>query len=268
MGETRGCGQCGAPVAANVAACPACGASVSDVAPNGRTPVQDRKANPRLLGIAGIFVLAALGVAAWIVFGHPAAPRQAQRTPDVNELKQKAEQGDARAQKELGDLYAKGQGVAQSYTEAAAWYRKAADQGNAAAQTMLGQLSEAGQGMPRDAAAAADWYRRAAEQGDRVGQYSLATLYAVGHGVPLNQAEAIKWYRRAAEQGDALSQYNLGSRYCEGRGVPPDPVEAYKWLSLAAAQGLPDAAQVLDRLKRQMTREQIAEGKRRARGIN
>jgi hypothetical protein len=40
-----------------------------------------------------------------------------------------AEQGDARAQAELGRMYDTGEGVAQNRVQAANWYRKAADQG-------------------------------------------------------------------------------------------------------------------------------------------
>ena len=44
-------------------------------------------------------------------------------------LRPLAEQGIARAQSTLGALYASGFGVAQNYTEAVAWFRKAAAQG-------------------------------------------------------------------------------------------------------------------------------------------
>jgi hypothetical protein len=191
------------------------------------------------------------------------AKPQLVETPKLEEVRPKAEAGEAEAQMKLGVVYAKGLGVAQDYKQAAQWYRKAAEQGHPAAQTALGELYEAGQGVARDAAEAANWYRRAAEQGDAGGQYNLAVLYVVGRGVAVDDAEAIKWYRKAAEQGDSLAQFNLGMRYYEAHGVAPDPIEAYKWLSLAAAQGIPDAAKARDNLKRTMTREQLAEARRR-----
>ena len=82
--------------------------------------------------------------------------------------------------------------------------------------------------------------------------------------MPQNNAEALKWYRLAADQGDELAQYNLGMRHYRGIGVKRDSVEAYQWLSLAAAKGMRDAIQDLSELKRGMTRDQIAEGQRRA----
>jgi hypothetical protein len=128
-------------------------------------------------------------------------------------------------------------------------------------------LYEAGQGVPKDYAEAAKCYRKAADQGDIKGQYSLAVLYVTGNGVPRDSNEAMKWYRQAADQGEELAQFNLGMRYYEGSGVKPDLVEAYQWLSLAAARGVQDAATTLVDLKKKMTRDQLAEGERRAKAF-
>jgi len=127
----------------------------------------------------------------------------------------------------------------------------------------MGELCEAGRGVSRDEAEAARWYRQAAEKGYAPAQYDLAVFYAVGRGVTLDAAQAITWYRRAAEQGDSLAQYNLGMRYFEGNGVGKNLVEAYQWLSLAASQKLADAENAREQLRKAMSREQIAEGKRR-----
>src|SRR2546430_1916634 len=50
----------------------------------------------------------------------------------------RAEQGDAKAQSDLGHKYFHGNGVPQDYAEAARWYGKAADQGYAKAQYAVG----------------------------------------------------------------------------------------------------------------------------------
>jgi TPR repeat protein len=73
--------------------------------------------------------------------------------------------GDARAQFNLGVLYAQGQGVAADPVRALDWYRKAAEQGYAAAQNSLAARYEHGIGVPRDDALAAVWYEKAASQG-------------------------------------------------------------------------------------------------------
>ena len=48
-----------------------------------------------------------------------------------------AEQGEADAQYNLGNCYAFGDGVEQSYTEAVKWYKKAAEQGHEDAKKEL-----------------------------------------------------------------------------------------------------------------------------------
>jgi len=218
-----------------------------------------------IIGILAVCVLAGL---LWVALTTkrkaPAATPEVAEVVNPELIRAKAVQGEAEAQKELGNCYARGQGVKLDYKEAAKWYQLAADQGNAGAQNALGELYEAGQGVSRSETEAAKWYRRAAEQGHAAGQYGLAVMYLTGSGVPKDDAEALKWYRQAADQGYALAIFHLGMRYKKGQGVPPDPAEAYKWLDLAAARGIAEANEIRDELKRSMTREQIAEGKRRA----
>lgn len=72
-----------------------------------------------------------------------------------------AEQGDARAQTNVGEIYEKGLGVEPDYALAAEWYRKAAEQGFARAMLNLGQLYELGRGVEQDGAQAIAWYRKA-----------------------------------------------------------------------------------------------------------
>jgi TPR repeat protein len=55
--------------------------------------------------------------------------------------------------------------VPQDYAEAVKWFRKAADQGDAKAQLNLGFAYNTGQGVPQSSAEAVKWYRLAADQG-------------------------------------------------------------------------------------------------------
>jgi TPR repeat protein len=264
---SRICEKCHAALSDHDSVCPACGASAPPVS---QTPPSKRKSRFRKLPVIIIGIVAA-GAAAvlYFVFSTGTLPSTNAKpevvdTVDLGAIRTKAEHGDVDEQEKLGRIYARGDVVNQDYKEAAKWYRQAADREHAGAQAALGELYEAGQGVPKDYAEAAKWYRRAAEQGDIKGQYSLAVLYVMGNGVPRDSNEAMKWYRQAADQGDELAQYNLGMRYYEGSGVKADPVEAYQWLSLAAAQGVRDAVQARDALTAKVTREQLAEGRRRA----
>ena len=91
------------------------------------------------------------------------APVQAQ-TPELDELRALAEQGDAVAQFLLGAMYYRGRGVPQDYAEAVRWYRLAADQGAADAQGNLGIMYALGWGVPQDDDEAHMWLNLAAAQ--------------------------------------------------------------------------------------------------------
>ena len=69
-----------------------------------------------------------------------------------------AEQGDPRAQNNLGMMYSEGQGVLQDTLEALKWIRLAAEQGVAGAQYNLGTLYRDGLGIPQDLVRAHMWY--------------------------------------------------------------------------------------------------------------
>lgn len=114
-----------------------------------------------------------------------------------------AEKGDARAQYNLGFLYANGQGVGQDFTRALAWYTLAAEQGFAPAQFNLGVMYSSDEGVPPDHAAALKWYHKAAGQGDPDAQFNLGVAYALGNGVTRDYMLAYCWYDRAARAGHA-----------------------------------------------------------------
>jgi energy-coupling factor transporter ATP-binding protein EcfA2 len=58
----------------------------------------------------------------------------------VAEARWKAEQGNAKAQNDLGVMYEQGRGIARDYQQAVQWYRKAAEQGHQGAQDALAAL--------------------------------------------------------------------------------------------------------------------------------
>ena len=88
------------------------------------------------------------------------------QAPDLEEMRARAEQGDARAQFNLGVMYATGDGVPEDDAEAVRWYRLAAEQGYARAQSNLGAMYALGTGVPEDDVLAYMWANLAAAQGD------------------------------------------------------------------------------------------------------
>ena len=88
-----------------------------------------------------------------------------------------------------------------SYSQNRPSLRERAENGDAEAQFNLGKNYEAGRGgLKRDYAEAANWYRRSAEQGDPYAQASLGILYRFGKGVPQDSTQAYMWFSLAASQ--------------------------------------------------------------------
>jgi hypothetical protein len=156
---------------------------------------------------------------------------------DATVCRVRAEQGDAKAEANLGNMYSHGQGVPQDYAEAVRWYRKAADQGDANGQDGLASMYYYGDGVPTDYAEALRWYSQAADQGNAKAENGIALMYSQGLGVSQDYAEALRWYRKATDQGYAKAEYNLGNMYYYGRGVPQNRTEAERWYHKAADQG-------------------------------
>lgn len=77
-----------------------------------------------------------------------------------------AEQGNAKAQFKLGNMYRKDDGVTQDYAEAVRWYELAAEQSTATAQLSLGSMYRFGMGVIQDNVYAHMWWNIAASRGD------------------------------------------------------------------------------------------------------
>jgi hypothetical protein len=138
-----------------------------------------------------------------------------------------------------------------------------AEQGDARAQFDLGSIiSPFAQG---DWAEALKWWRKAADQGYAPAQYAIGFLYCQAWGVPQDYVEALKWFRKAAEQGYASGLHGLGTLYSAGDGVPQNYVLAYMWFNLAASANREPGKPYQDfrnQIAAEMTSAQIAEGQR------
>lgn len=120
--------------------------------------------------IRASLLVAMLGLTPSVVFGHSfaqglAAYYIADYSTALEHFRPLAAEGNPFAQYSLGAMYALGQGVDQSYQEAAAWYRRAAEQGDAYAQSNLGVMYSQGQGMDRNPVIAYTLTVLAAERG-------------------------------------------------------------------------------------------------------
>jgi TPR repeat protein len=144
-------------------------------------------------------------------------------------------------------------------------WRPLAEQGDARAQSNLGWMYSNGQGVLQDYAEAVKWSRLAAEQGYATGQNNLGLMYNDGEGVSQNHGEAVRWYRLAAEQGYAKGQTNLGVMFVLGRGVLQDKVRAHMWFNIAAANGNADGVRAREMIVDEMSPADISQAQAMAR---
>jgi hypothetical protein len=93
--------------------------------------------------------------------------------------------------------------AAQYYTAALGVIRPLAEQGDARAQSELGRRYDSGEDVPEDHVAAVKWYRKAAEQGYAEAQNNLGLAFLEGEGVPQDYIAAHMWFNLSAAQGNA-----------------------------------------------------------------
>ncbi len=176
--------------------------------------------------------------------GLPRDPRQA-----LVWFRRAAAQGHAAAQRQIGNAHARGgAGLAQSWSEAARWYRMAAQNGDILAAFNLARLLERGRGVERDATEAVRWYRKAAEAGLAKAQTNLGILLYRGDGAPRDLEAALRLFLEAARRGDAIGAYNAGVMVEKGRGTEADAKRALALYRQAAELDYRDAQWALGRL--------------------
>lgn len=118
---------------------------------------------------------------------------------------QAAAKNDAVAQYNLGAWYLE----QKDASKAVHWLGISANQGNKKAQVDLGEMFYKGDLILQDYAKAAKYWHMAAEQGDAVAQYRIGLMYADGTGVTKNLNEARKWLYMATLQGEADARVAL-----------------------------------------------------------
>lgn len=162
-----------------------------------------------------------------------------------------ANNGNAKAQTMVGDLYYYGMGgKTQSLSESAKWYIKAAQQDYPDGQFKIALAYLDGEGITQSNSQGLMWLRKAADNNHPDAQDALAIIYGFGkNGVQKDMNEFVKWALKAAENGNPQSQYRAGSIYLNGLGgIKSDKNKAIEWFKKAAAQGDQQAIQKLSEL--------------------
>ncbi len=215
-------------------------------------------------------------------------------------LRAAALNGNAPAQSELGELYAKGEIIRKDKQMAANWMIQAHMQGEKRADNTLMNLyfkegyredfqyvvealrfrgkngdTESlnllalmylrASGVERSVEEAASLYRLAGLMGDTNALQTVAQMYTNGtDGLRKQPDIGRQLYFNLVERGDKSAQYYLGSIYERGKGVPVDKARAYMWYSLAG-KNMVGAIRQKEALKEELPRKVIARAERQAR---
>ena len=125
--------------------------------------------------IAIAVLMFGLAAPAWAGFDEGlAAYERRDYATALREFRPLADQGDAKAQHHLGNMYLYGHGVAQDYAAAFQWYRKAAEHGYVHSALALGYMyDDGGQGVPQDYVQAHKWYNIASAFGGKTAKLGI-----------------------------------------------------------------------------------------------
>ena len=133
---------------------------------------------------------------------------------------------ESQSQRALGKMYETGQGVRRSPIAAINWYTLAAVNGGAddagPAEFDLGQMFLRGNGVAQNHTVAALWFELGAHASYGAAQYQLAQMYETGDGVPKDLTRAFKWYWEASRLHVAVARSKSDRLLAAGEGVPED----------------------------------------------
>ncbi len=120
---------------------------------------------------------------------------------------------------------------AGNFAEAAGQWLALAEDGCAPAQRALGSLYERGQGVEKNAENAFEWTKRRLSKTIRLLCSIWRATMTRASGAEKNQQTALTWYRKAAEYGHPEAAALIASLIETGdRGLEKDMDEAVRWV--------------------------------------
>ena len=154
----------------------------------------------------------------------------------IEDLKFRADNGDASAMVELSDEYYEGTKVSEDLEASFKYAKLAADLGDPDGLASLGEFYSFAIFVDQDLGRAFELFEAASLKNSARGQYGFAQLFDYGWGVDVNHEQANYWYRQAIANGhDEDGYYQLAINLLEGRGGPVNREEALK-LALEATE--------------------------------
>jgi len=161
--------------------------------------------------------------------------------------KRAAERGNARAQFDLGLMYANGDGVEKNEALALMWFNRAAQNNFSKALnvTKVATVNETSQKFK--------FAQEAAKRGDARAQFDLAMMYKNGEGVTRNERLAFNYFHKAARKNHSEAKFQMGLCFAEGKGVKKQSQLARYWFKLAAKAGHSKAMAYLASVERTLS---------------
>ena len=154
----------------------------------------------------------------------------------IEDLKFRADNGNASAMVKLSDEYYEGTKVSEDLEASFKYAKLAADLGDPDGLASLGEFYSFAIFVDEDLGRAFELFEAASLKNSARGQYGFAQLFDYGWGVDVNHEQANYWYRQAIANGhDEDGYYQLAINLLEGRGGPVNREEALK-LALEATE--------------------------------
>ena len=155
--------------------------------------------------------------------------------------KRAAERGNARAQFDLGLMYANGNGVAKNEELALMWFTRASENNFAKVLTVKKVLNTRVHAPKvvntKRTSQKFSFAKKAAKRGNVRAQFDLAMMYRNGEGVSKDELLAFNYFHKAARNDSVEAKFQMGVNFKEGRGVRKQIQLAKYWFKLAAKAG-------------------------------
>lgn len=159
----------------------------------------------------------------------------------VQNIINKANNGDVNAMVIVGNCYLRGKGVRKDDSLAHKYYMMAAERGSIPAKYMVGMDYLTGEGVRKDISYAETYIKSAADAGFAKAQYMMGMMYKNELiGMFSIDKKAFTYFEKAAKQGLGKAQIELGDAYIGGIGVRANLGEGLFWLACAYLHGRND----------------------------
>ena len=155
---------------------------------------------------------------------------------EITELKNRAQNGEAKAQIELAIRLRDGKGVTKNDADAMQWAHKAADAGNADAQDFIGFAYLRGAVVKRNTALAIAYFKEAADESAQAA-FNLGQCYFGAQGTEQDCAKALEYWEKAASKGHGRAAAAAAMAFHAGEGIRRDAKKARQLAERAAELG-------------------------------